>query len=126
MLILGFYDTFRHLENAEMTPELHDDLIHFSFDDLRDVFKLTYRSNLCIFATRFLSCLKTLVRHHFTYVFSIYLCIPRHSHYPTQIIFARLFKLASTGCFVRPLKNIILFLDSPSCWEITFTQSWYD
>ena len=39
MLWFGFYNTAYHFENAEMTPELCDDLINFSFDNLQDVFK---------------------------------------------------------------------------------------
>ena len=61
----------RHLENAEMTPDLQKDLINFSFDNLWDVFKndhIQKRSkyyNICYFAARFLECLKKLVRYHF-------------------------------------------------------------
>ena len=36
---LGFDNTMYHLKNAEITPELHDDLINFSFEKLEDVFK---------------------------------------------------------------------------------------
>jgi len=54
-----FYNTFRHLENAEMTPELHDDLV--SLDNLLDFFKITYPNNLRLFIVRLLNCLKTLV-----------------------------------------------------------------
>ena len=61
MLIYIFYNTFRHLENAEMTPELHDDLINLSLDNLLYFFKITYPNNLRFFIVRFLHCLKTLV-----------------------------------------------------------------
>jgi len=55
-----FYNTFRYLENAEMIPEIHDDLTGLSFDKLRDFFKITPR-RLQIFIVRFLKCLKKLV-----------------------------------------------------------------
>jgi hypothetical protein len=61
MLIYIFYNTFRHLENAEMTPKLHADLINLSLDNLLDFFKITYPNNLRLFIVRFLNCLKTLV-----------------------------------------------------------------
>jgi hypothetical protein len=56
-----FYSTFWHLENAEMTPELHDDLTDLSLDNFRDFFKITSPDHLCIFIVRFLNCLKKLV-----------------------------------------------------------------
>ena len=40
ILIFVFYNTVWHLENAEMTPELHDDLTDLSLDNLRDFSKL--------------------------------------------------------------------------------------
>jgi len=61
MLIFIFYNTFRHLENAEMTPELHDDLVNLSLDNLLDFFKITYPNHLRLFIVLLLSCLKTLV-----------------------------------------------------------------
>ena len=73
----GFHNTVRHLENAEMTTELRDDLIEFSFDDLHNVFKnyKTHNPNdhLTIFRffPRFLECLKKLVGHH-SHMFSAY------------------------------------------------------
>jgi TPP-dependent 2-oxoacid decarboxylase len=39
ILIFIFNNTTYYIENAEITPELHDDLINFSFDKLQDVFK---------------------------------------------------------------------------------------
>lgn len=39
MLWFGFYNTIYHFENAEMTSELRDDLINFSFKNLQEVFK---------------------------------------------------------------------------------------
>jgi len=38
MMRLGVFGAVYHLENAEMTPELQDNLINFSFDNLQDVF----------------------------------------------------------------------------------------
>ena len=39
MIWFGYYNTPYHFQNAEMTPELRDDLINFSFDNLQDVFE---------------------------------------------------------------------------------------
>ena len=70
-----FCSTFYHLENAEMTPELCDDLIKFSFDILWDLNKPKMHDsdweyvNVHNFSPTFLGCLKRLVCHH------IYLCI---------------------------------------------------
>ena len=67
----GFYDTIPHLENAEMTTELCDDLINFSFDNLHNTFKNypihnpTSRLTLHHFVPPFLECLKKLVCYHF-------------------------------------------------------------
>ena len=68
---LGYFCTVYHLENAEMTSELHDDLIHFSFDNLQNVIKdLNSHSyhgpsyHICYFTPRFLGYLKKLVCHH--------------------------------------------------------------
>jgi hypothetical protein len=66
----GVFSTVYHLENAEMTPELQDDLMNFSFDNLRDVFENHHIQNpdkyynLCYFAPSLLECLKKLVCHH--------------------------------------------------------------
>jgi len=38
-LWFGFHNATYHIKNAEITPELHDDLINFSFHKLQDVFK---------------------------------------------------------------------------------------
>ena len=59
-----YYDTIFHCKNAEITPELCDDLINFSFDNLQDVFRGTLGgSHLFTFIPRFLSGLKELVRY---------------------------------------------------------------
>ena len=64
-----------HLENAEITPELCDDLINFSFNDLWDVNKPEVHDsdrdyvNIHILSSRILGCLKRLVCYH------IYFCI---------------------------------------------------
>jgi hypothetical protein len=66
----SFVFTVYHLENTEMTPELQDDLIDFSFDNLQDVFKNyciqnpDQPFNICYFIPSFLECLKKLVCHH--------------------------------------------------------------
>ena len=59
MPIFIFYNTFLYLQNAEMTPELHDNLINLSFDNLLDFFEIT--NILRPFIVRFLNCLKMLV-----------------------------------------------------------------
>ena len=67
MLWIGYYDFGYHLENAEMTPELCDDLGHFSFDCLQDVLKGEPESRIGgihYFSPRFLKCLKKLVCYH--------------------------------------------------------------
>ena len=61
ILIFVFYNTVWHLENAEMTPELHDDLTDLSLNNLRDFFKITYPNRLRNFIVCFLNCLKKLV-----------------------------------------------------------------
>jgi len=126
-MLIFILNTYHYLENAEMTPELHDGLISLSFEKVHDFFRTTLPNYLRRFIVRFLNCLKTLVSiPSFSLTRSPYIYIPRHSHYPTQIIFARFFKLASTGCFVRPLRNIILLWGSTSFWGISFTQGWQD
>ena len=76
IVAIGYEDLAHHLDNAEMTPELHHDLINFSFTCLQDCFKERNKCNenppdygVHGFTTVFLQCLKRLVRHHF------YLCI---------------------------------------------------
>ena len=67
----GVFSTVYHLENAEMTPELQDDLINFSFDNVRDVFENHHTQNpdkyysIWYFAPGFLECLKKLVCDYF-------------------------------------------------------------
>ena len=65
-----FYDIVYHLENAEMTPELHDDLVNFSFDNFWNV--NNSRDIVHGFSVLFLKCLKRLVRYH---IYSCVLCI---------------------------------------------------
>jgi len=68
---LEYFNTVYHLQNAEMTPELQEDLINFSFHDLQDVFKDVHLQHpqkdysVCYFAPYFWGCLKKLVCHHF-------------------------------------------------------------
>ena len=74
MLIFVFHNTSRFLENAEMTRELHDDLINLSFDNLHDFFfKARYPNDLRLFIARLLNCLKKLVSmpsfYAFPYIF---------------------------------------------------------
>jgi len=93
MIWFGYYNTPYHLQNAEMTPELRDDLINFSFENLRDVFKNsqiwspdgTY--NILTFFPPFLMALKKLVCYGssltcslHTYVF-YEIAIPRSGPY---------------------------------------------
>ena len=62
-MVYSYYATTHHCINAEMTPELCDDLIKFSFHDLRDVLHSfpppTFR--VLSFVPPFLSGLRTLV-----------------------------------------------------------------
>jgi hypothetical protein len=82
-LSFGFHDTVRHLENAEMTTELHDDLINFSFDNLHNVFKNCQIQHpetihdIFHFVPPFLECLKKLVCHH---LHSCILCTLKFTH----------------------------------------------
>jgi len=70
-MLIGFYDIVYHLEKAEMTPQLHDDLVKFSFYDLQDLLEnhrvkvsgMPY--SIFEFAPRFLEGLQKLVCHHF-------------------------------------------------------------
>ena len=80
-----------HLENTEMTLELHDNLIYFPFDNLQNVIKkLNSHSDhgpsyhICYFAPRFLGCLKKLVCHHFC---SFVLQILMHARFSDLAIF---------------------------------------
>jgi hypothetical protein len=81
MMWLGVFGVVYHLENAEMTPELQDDLINFSFDNLQNVFRKFHIHNpdedynIYYFSRRFSECLKKLVCHHFC---SSVLQIPMH------------------------------------------------
>jgi len=71
MMRLSVSCTVYHLENAEMTPELQDDLINFSFHNLQDAFKNLHIQDrhscdsICYFAPSFLQFLKKLVCYHF-------------------------------------------------------------
>ena len=67
----GFDNLVYQLEKADMTPELYDELVNFSFDSLRDVVKEytkldnRWERSAHRFSARFLECLKRLVRYHF-------------------------------------------------------------
>jgi len=61
MFVFVFDNTSHYLKNAEMTPQLHDDLINLSFDNLLDFFKIVHLNHLRAFIVRFLNCLKTVV-----------------------------------------------------------------
>ena len=66
-LWIAYYETVYHLENAEMTPELRDDLSHFSFACLHDGLQEEHdgrRLSIHFFPPRFLECLKMLVCYH--------------------------------------------------------------
>jgi len=64
---ISYYDVVYHLQNAEMTPELCDDLINFSFNN---VIKSTIHDSNWEYVTAhdfsppFLGYLKRLVCHH--------------------------------------------------------------
>jgi hypothetical protein len=87
ILSFGFQYTVYHLENAEMTTELRDDLINFSFDNLHNVFKNYHTQypdenyNIFSFFPRFLECVKKLVCHH---VHSCIHCILIFTHFSMQ------------------------------------------
>jgi hypothetical protein len=77
ILWICYYNIVYHLENAEMTPELCDDLINFSFNNLSDVTKHNDEPhpmgyNVHYFAPLFLECLQRLVCYH---IYSCILCI---------------------------------------------------
>ena len=69
-----FDDIVYHLENAEMTPELHDDLINFSFNKLWGHWGVKKSDPAWNYVNmhNFLECLKRLVCHH---IYSCVLCI---------------------------------------------------
>jgi len=75
IVLIGYYNIVHHLKNADMTPELRDDLINFSFDSLQDVIREHKESSknwigsVHNLSVPFLACLKRLVRYHF------YLCV---------------------------------------------------
>ena len=68
---IGFYDIVHHLEKAEMTPQLLDDLVNFSFHVLQDLLEnhrikvSGMRYSIFDFAPCFLEGLQKLVRLHF-------------------------------------------------------------
>ena len=74
-----YYNTVYHLENAEMTPELCDDLINFSFDNLWDVIKSRMHESDWEYVTAhnfspiFLECLKKLVCYRIYSVRSLHI-----------------------------------------------------
>lgn len=84
MSLFRCFNTVYHLGNAELTPELHIDLINFSFNNRHNIFKNARIQNpssgysIYDFAPPFLQCLKELVWHHlhphllciFMYLFS--------------------------------------------------------
>ena len=122
---LGFFCTVDHLENAEMTPELRDDLINFSIDNLQNVMKELHLQNadgsysICYFCPHFLECLKKLVCHHLC---SLVLCILTYAILqPSQslkrVILLRLFKLTLTERSAIFWKNITLVQDFLCVWE---------
>jgi len=119
IFVLAFNLITYHLEKAEMTTELCDGLINFSFDKLYNVVKNyqthnpTHRLTIHYFVPSFLECLKKLVCYHFHYCIVSYQYLPilQYSHYLKQIISVRLFKFALTACFVMTWKNIIHFQD---------------
>jgi hypothetical protein len=119
LFMLAYDNTTYHLENAEMTTELREDLINFSFDILYNVFKNyqthnpTHRLTIHRFIPPFLECLKKLVCYHFhSCILSYqYLCILQYSHCCKQIISVKLFEFTLTACFVMTWKNIIHFQD---------------
>ena len=85
----GFHNTAYHIKNAEITPELHDDLISFSFDKLQDVLKNyhtpipnRFRYTLLTFIPRLLAALKQLVG----YCFHSRITFSLHIFYDTAII----------------------------------------
>jgi len=76
-LSMAYHDINYHLENAEMTLELRDDLIHFSFDCFQDMVKEAddpwiQMRGIHNFSPRFLEYLKVLVCYH---CYSHILCI---------------------------------------------------
>jgi hypothetical protein len=73
-----------HLENAEMTPQLQDDLMSFSFDKLRDVFENLHTQyperhvshNICHFAPRLFGMFEEAgMPSFFAHLFSRYSCM---------------------------------------------------
>ena len=79
-MVFGFRHTTYHLENAEMTIELRDDLMNFSLTNLHNALKnhqtqhLDTNYNTFHFVPPFLECLKQLVCRHFhSCVLSIYI-----------------------------------------------------
>ena len=81
ILWICYRDIVYYLENAEMTPELCDDLTNFSFDNIWDVGiselpdPIWYRYYpIHNFSGAILECLKMLVCHHvYPCVFSIFI-----------------------------------------------------
>jgi hypothetical protein len=78
MARFSLYNTIYQFENAEMTPQLCDDLINFSFDDLQDAIESCHIWNsdmiysILILLPFLLAVLKKLVCV-FTHAFSLYL-----------------------------------------------------
>ena len=121
-----YYSTVYHLENAEMTPELCDDLINFSFDYLWDFSKPKVHNSVYVnvryFCPAFLECLKRLVcRHIYLCILRIFiLCCSRHLKWITCPGF---FRLTLIGTSVMSWKSIILVQDSLYFWEVSSSLS---
>ena len=70
-MCIGNWDLIYHLENAEITAELCDELNNFSFTSLQDIVKEHKKfndsrvDNVYNFSVRFLECLERLVCYHF-------------------------------------------------------------
>lgn len=68
---LSAHNITYQLENAEVTPELCDDLSNFSFNDLQDILKNSHihdplgEHSILTFASPFLAVLKQLVCYYF-------------------------------------------------------------
>ena len=123
-----YYSAVYHLEKAEMTPELCDDLINFSFDDLWDLNKPKMHDsdweyvNVHNFSSAFLGCLKRLVCRHI-YLCTLHIFILLCSQLLKHIASPGLFMLTSTGSSVMSWESIVHSQDSPYFLEACFSLS---
>jgi hypothetical protein len=113
---LCFDDTASHCKNGQITPELRNDLINLSFDDIRDTFNITSRSDFYFFNffPHFLEGFEKLVRYFPPHTVFTHLYTLRNSVLRRQIMSASRLKLASMKFSGMSWESITIFLEMSS------------